>query len=199
MDVFENLVIITGANKGLGEALFNEIYSDKNINLIISVSRNLSLEQEKLLKNNDKRFRFIKVDLSKITNIKLSISSFEHFYKNYKNVTLISNAGIIGPIKKVGDYNDEEGQSTCKSCPSRFYCDSNGMIYPLNCPVGKYCPPRVTEGLDCLNGTYGNTTNFTFKFLHIYFIRVSFCLQQTIVCENSSPNKKMLLRIIDSI
>ena len=108
MDVFKNLVIITGANKGLGEALFNEIYSDKNINLIISVSRNLSLEQEKLLKNNDKRFRFIKVDLSKITNIKLSISSFEHFYKNYKNVTLISNAGIIGPIKKVGDYNDEE-------------------------------------------------------------------------------------------
>ena len=58
-----------------------------------------------------------------------------------------------------GTYNDEEGQSTCKSCPARFYCPSAGMNFPLNCPVGKYCNSSVSIGTDCPTGRYGNATN----------------------------------------
>ena len=67
-----------------------------------------------------------------------------------------------------GTYQDQQGQSSCKTCPSRKYCDpfelgvgnnDTGIITPLSCPVGHYCPLGTgpKNSYPCLPGTYSNS------------------------------------------
>lgn len=56
-----------------------------------------------------------------------------------------------------GTYQDEEGQSTCKTCPEGFYCTTNSTDFSDKpCPVGHYCPNGTTHAnqYPCLKGTY---------------------------------------------
>ena len=62
-----------------------------------------------------------------------------------------------------GTYQDEFMQSSCKQCPSGFYCDStimnatkcsHGVQQPTPCPRGYFCPSGTKIGTQhgCPNG-----------------------------------------------
>ena len=61
-----------------------------------------------------------------------------------------------------GEYQDEIGQSSCKSCPAGFYCNNteNGVIYyQLSpCVAGYYCPigTKYVTQFACPVGTYSD-------------------------------------------
>jgi benzil reductase ((S)-benzoin forming) len=93
-------VVITGANRGLGEAFVDVLVKDEDC-FVISISRSLSKKQQAY---SSKKFRFIKVDLAddniseKITVLKDLISS--------EPVCFINNASIIEPIVKIEDLDE---------------------------------------------------------------------------------------------
>ena len=51
-------------------------------------------------------------------------------------------------------YQDEEGQSECKSCPDGYLCIGDQVTDPVICPEGSYCKNSVET--KCPEGRYGN-------------------------------------------
>nr|XP_006821767.1 PREDICTED: uncharacterized protein LOC100369099 [Saccoglossus kowalevskii] len=71
-----------------------------------------------------------------------------------------------------GEYQDEWEQSTCKTCPSGFYCDatlqndtfcSHGIQNPQPCPTGHYCVYGTEYAVQfpCPNGTFSDRVQLT--------------------------------------
>ncbi|WP_264559524.1 SDR family NAD(P)-dependent oxidoreductase [Flavobacterium sp. N2270] len=103
----KKIAIITGANKGLGEALFNQLFNNEYFDKIVSLSRRVSKVQADLISNDDPRFEFIPVDLSMLNNSEL-LKNLETISLEAKEVLYINNAGTIFPIGKIGELNDNE-------------------------------------------------------------------------------------------
>lgn len=93
-------VIITGANKGLGEAFVNTLIKNKDC-FVISLSRSLSEEQKKYTKSN---FHFIEIDFSK-QDVGKKIKVLKNIIKT-EAVYLINNASIIEPIIKIEELDE---------------------------------------------------------------------------------------------
>lgn len=93
-------VIITGANRGLGEAFVAVLQKDKDC-CVISLSRSLSEGQKDYPKNN---FHFVEVDLSK-QDVSEKILVLKDFVKS-EVVYFINNASIIEPVIKIEDLNE---------------------------------------------------------------------------------------------
>jgi benzil reductase ((S)-benzoin forming) len=93
-------VVITGANRGLGEALVNVLVKDEDC-FVISISRSLSKEQQGY---SLKHFRFIKVNLTD-DNVGEKIMVLKDLIGN-EPVYFVNNASIIEPIVKIEDLDE---------------------------------------------------------------------------------------------
>ena len=68
-----------------------------------------------------------------------------------------------------GSYQDNLNQDTCKTCPASKYCDPyelfnlTGIIVPMDCPPGYYCPASTEFDTQnpCPPGTFSNQTALT--------------------------------------
>eukprot|EP01012_Entosiphon_sulcatum_P020572 TRINITY_DN2549_c0_g1_i18.p1 TRINITY_DN2549_c0_g1~~TRINITY_DN2549_c0_g1_i18.p1 ORF type:complete len:7257 (+),score=712.60 TRINITY_DN2549_c0_g1_i18:702-21773(+) len=69
-----------------------------------------------------------------------------------------------------GTYQDNVGQSSCKSCPAGYYCDlddhcdfATNYTQPRDCPAGFYCPvgTKWATQFPCPAGTFSNLTRLT--------------------------------------
>lgn len=78
--------------------------------------------------------------------------------------------GSSAPIQcERGYYQATEGKPTCDPCPTGKYCDPHelgnvtGIIYPVDCPAGYYCPLRTefAKQNPCMPGTWSNITQLT--------------------------------------
>lgn len=105
----EKIIIITGANRGLGKALIDVALKDEQA-FIVSLSRSLHEEHEGI--SNDKLL-FIKTDLSE------PFSDF--FLEQVENRILpdtvlyfFNNASIILPIAKIGSFDPLEIATSIK-------------------------------------------------------------------------------------
>ena len=95
----KKVIIITGANRGLGKALIDIALTVKNT-LIFSLSRSLNDEH---LKISDTKLIFIKTDLLN----SFSNSTYELILQKIKSndtIYFFNNASIILPINKIGDF-----------------------------------------------------------------------------------------------
>ena len=96
----KKVFIITGANRGLGEAFVDVLIKNPHF-FIISISRSVSEEQKKYSPQN---FYFLDADLS-LNNIKEKITGLKNIISN-EEVCFINNASIIGPIVKIEDLDE---------------------------------------------------------------------------------------------
>jgi len=93
----QKTIIITGANRGLGEAFVNQLINDDNC-LVISISRSLSEDQKKYTKHN---FLFIEADLSE-NDLNEKICILANHIKS-ETIYFISNASVIDSIVNIQD------------------------------------------------------------------------------------------------
>lgn len=103
-----NYYIVTGASRGLGEAIVKEIVGQDCT--IICLSRNVNPSLNKIAAEKQTPILFIECDLSNIQQLPdvikqlFSKIDIEHAQK----ITLINNAGTVNPIKEAGSANQEE-------------------------------------------------------------------------------------------
>jgi benzil reductase ((S)-benzoin forming) len=97
----KKVFIITGANRGLGEALVDLLIEGED-NFIISISRRLSEAQRNYSKE---KFHLLKMDLSS-NSISERLREINRFISG-NEICFITNASIIDPIAKIEDLDDE--------------------------------------------------------------------------------------------
>ena len=97
------LVIITGVNKGLGNAFFNLFLKEEAIT-IIAISRNFNDEQKTTINT---RVIFIEKDLSKLNNVEDELKLNSYYSSQFEEIIFINNAASINPIESVGSFDDE--------------------------------------------------------------------------------------------
>lgn len=99
-----NYYIITGASRGLGEAIAENLFSKDNHLLCVSRRSNDDLITRGGLK--DCRIDFIEFDFNFLEEIDmLAETLFDRInFKRADSICLINNAGVVKPIKPVGKY-----------------------------------------------------------------------------------------------
>lgn len=103
----KKIVLISGANRGLGEAFFDLLHANSEVDLVVSLSRKMSEYQSELVKQNDNRFQFIELDLSQISD-RSKLLELGKYGDSDPQVTFINNAGIIEPIGCMGEFADDQ-------------------------------------------------------------------------------------------
>lgn len=96
--------IITGANKGLGEAFVNLALQEMD-SMVVSVSRKISDKQRTYL--NAGRLLFIEQDLSLEIDY-AGLHKLTEVISNTSQIVFINNAGTIEPLNEVANLNDND-------------------------------------------------------------------------------------------
>ncbi|MDY8138676.1 SDR family NAD(P)-dependent oxidoreductase [Aquimarina sp. 2201CG5-10] len=98
------LILITGINKGLGEAIFDHFIACDEYK-IIAISRRINKSQEELLRDN--KFIYISIDLINLKNPNQDLG-ISQLIGEAEELTYINNAAIITPIDKIGSFLNEQ-------------------------------------------------------------------------------------------
>lgn len=105
----KKIIIITGANRGLGKALVDFVIKDED-SMIFSLSRFLHLDHKSISEN---KLILIKSDLSE----NFSDSIFEEINTNVSSdseIYFFNNASVILPINKIGNFNKIDIETSIK-------------------------------------------------------------------------------------
>ncbi|WP_110927892.1 (S)-benzoin forming benzil reductase [Bacillus massiliglaciei] len=130
-----NTFIITGASKGLGAEIAKQCFHTENHCLLVSRSSNPDME--KLASEQGAKLTFIKADLSNTSEIPLLMDKlFLEVNEKSDSVCLINNAGLVEPIKTVGNLPHV---SLEKSMDVNFLAP----VILMDCFIKK------TEGMEC--------------------------------------------------
>lgn len=107
-----NYIIITGASKGLGEALTQKLMNKDNHLICISRSKNNTLIEEAA--KNDVKLDYIEYDLNDTNGAEaLAEKIFSNIdTTNAKAIYMINNAGVVDPIKLVEKVETNEIQKS---------------------------------------------------------------------------------------
>ncbi|SFG83756.1 SDR family NAD(P)-dependent oxidoreductase [Pontibacter chinhatensis] len=89
-----NIYIITGASKGIGKALAEELLKDEN-NRVVGVSRSCSIKHP--------NYRHQPLDFSDIPAVEHNLQKIFLPYPDAEKLVLINNAGVLGDIGYVGE------------------------------------------------------------------------------------------------
>lgn len=89
-----NYYIITGASKGIGKAIAEELLKDDN-NHVVGVSRTNSIKHQ--------NYRYQPLDFSDIEAVEHNLQKVFLPYKDAERLVLINNAGVLGDIGYVGE------------------------------------------------------------------------------------------------
>ncbi|CRK81559.1 (S)-benzoin forming benzil reductase [Neobacillus massiliamazoniensis] len=95
--------VITGASRGLGEAIAKRLIQEQIA--VISVSRTENEELKKLAITNDLYYQHYSCNLSLEKEVQEVFMEISHriFLKNPEEILLFNNAGMIEPIHTVGE------------------------------------------------------------------------------------------------
>lgn len=89
-----NYYIITGASKGIGKAIAEELLKNEK-NFVVGVSRTSSIKHA--------NYRHQPLDFSDIEAVEHNLQKVFHPYKDAERLVLINNAGVLGDIGYVGE------------------------------------------------------------------------------------------------
>ncbi|GAB3537094.1 (S)-benzoin forming benzil reductase [Pontibacter brevis] len=94
-----NIYILTGASKGIGKAVAEELLKDNN-NRVVGVSRSNSIKHE--------NYRHQPLDFSDIEAVEHNLQKLFLPYEGAQKLVLINNAGVLGDIGYVGENMQNE-------------------------------------------------------------------------------------------
>jgi benzil reductase ((S)-benzoin forming) len=94
-----NQYIITGSSRGLGKALVNVILQNSE-NRVRGISRSNDLIHP--------RFTHLQIDLNRPPDLIQQLDSIFNLEDDLEKVVLINNAGYLGPVKYLGDIEEDE-------------------------------------------------------------------------------------------
>lgn len=102
--------IVTGASRGLGEAIARQ-YILQNVN-VIAVSRSGNAELQSLAEEQGVDFHHVSCDLSDMSELKEGLDRISEivFHEDSHYVYVVNNAGVIEPIEIVGEFQAEAVQ-----------------------------------------------------------------------------------------
>ena len=92
-----------------------------------------------------------------------------------------------------GYYQSNSGQPTCDLCTSASYCDPfelnnvTGIIQPVDCPPGYYCPQNTEYALQnpCPPGTFSNRSQLALEGRQLFLLtHLPLDKMATIVADN---------------
>lgn len=100
--------IITGASRGLGQALAKKCITDKN--KVFCISRKMNDKLRELASLHHTGFWYFEQDLTDLKKIPALIHEIFTFIDPVKadEITLINNAGVVEPVKPLGKCSFEE-------------------------------------------------------------------------------------------
>lgn len=90
--------IITGASRGLGKALAEELLQQPDT-MVVGVSRHASIQHE--------RYRHQPLDLSDMLAVQNNLFKVFTPFPDAASITIINNAGVLGEVKYIGDLPNE--------------------------------------------------------------------------------------------
>lgn len=90
--------IITGASRGLGKALAEEVLQQPNT-AVLGVCRHATITHE--------RYTHQPLDLSDMLAVQNNLHKVFPAHSNAENITLINNAAVVGEIGYVGEHQNE--------------------------------------------------------------------------------------------
>lgn len=98
------LVIISGINRGLGQAIYNLLLMDSEYKVFV-LSRSLTPEQNNDLLSN--KFQYHHIDFININSVmKLDFSNIST--NSFSEIIFINNAAVIEPIGQFGELNNQK-------------------------------------------------------------------------------------------
>ncbi len=89
-----NYYFITGASKGIGKAIAEELLKDEN-NCVIGVSRSSTLQH--------KNYRYQPLDFSDVEAVEHNLQKVFVPYPDAERLVLLNNAGVLGDIGYIGE------------------------------------------------------------------------------------------------
>ena len=97
--------VITGISRGLGEKIAQELINNKET--VIGIGRNFTEQQKEDSRMNPDQFQVLNCDLSDISDVTNLIAKLERILSGkFNEIIFINNAGIIEPIKKIGEFSN---------------------------------------------------------------------------------------------
>ena len=105
--MYDNIFVITGANRGLGYALFKKAWASKRYDKVIILSRSLSEWQQSLLRDSKAELEYLKLDFAE-QMAQEQLEKFELTVANSARVTFINNAASILPLAPIGEASSQE-------------------------------------------------------------------------------------------
>lgn len=100
----KKIIIVTGANRGLGKSLVDVLLKSKDT-LIISLSRSLNEEHKNITSD---KLTFIKTDLSESFSSDQILQTINKYIVSDTSLYFFNNAGIITPISSVGGFKERD-------------------------------------------------------------------------------------------
>ncbi|QCR20912.1 SDR family NAD(P)-dependent oxidoreductase [Pontibacter sp. SGAir0037] len=95
-----NYYFVTGASKGIGKAIAEELLQDAN-NYVIGVSRTNALAHQ--------NYRYQPLDFSDVAAVEHNLHKIFLAYPDAERLVLVNNAGVLGDIAYVGEEMPNEG------------------------------------------------------------------------------------------
>lgn len=99
------LFIITGVSSGLGEKIADKLITRKE--KLVAIGRNFTKKQLDASQISPDLMHLLYCDLANEKDINILFDKLPgNYFKGVNEIVFINNAGIIGPIEKVGNYDD---------------------------------------------------------------------------------------------
>lgn len=99
------LFMITGVSSGLGEQIANKLIIRKE--KLVAIGRKFTKSQLDISQKSPELIHLLYCDLANEKQLNILLDKFTgDYFKDVNEIVFINNAGVIGPIQKVGQYFD---------------------------------------------------------------------------------------------